>query len=192
MLSESTLSFVQVQLRASDAKSCEFIELMRWNESFSCTNLQTRRVTNHSFPNTRMWLVTLLYDIGDFLNVNGQQPIFRNHFLCIHYHLCKILTQIIGCKFFSWFINNIIIIIIIIIIKTGSTDPSGKNKIVYKLLSHHNKHLPVGWILNTFFMIVLSRYCCSNHQHIRWITYSTYSKNITQHFSFTIILAITD
>ena len=38
-------------------------------------------------------------------------------------------------------IQRIIIIIIIIIIKTSSTGPSGKNKIVYKLLSQPHKHL---------------------------------------------------
>ena len=35
-------------------------------------------------------------------------------------------------------------IIIIIIIKTSSTSPSGKNKVVYKLLSQRHKHLRHG------------------------------------------------
>ena len=42
--------------------------------------------------------------------------------------------------------SNILLysIIIIIIIKTSSTDPSGKNKIVYKLLTQPHKHLRHG------------------------------------------------
>ena len=37
---------------------------------------------------------------------------------------------------------------IIIIIKTSSTGPSGKNKIVYKSLSQSHKHLRHGKLIN--------------------------------------------
>ena len=38
---------------------------------------------------------------GEFIEVNGQQPNFRNDFVCIHYHLCEISSQIIECKIFA-------------------------------------------------------------------------------------------
>ena len=48
----------------------------------------------------------------NFLKHNDQ--IFRNWFVCIHYHLCKILPQIIECKIFMLIWTTVRIIVVFI------------------------------------------------------------------------------
>ena len=37
----------------------------------------------------------------NFSKLTDNNQIFRNDFVCIHYHLCKISSQIIECKIFA-------------------------------------------------------------------------------------------
>ena len=44
--------------------------------------------------NTRLWFVIVVVYRGEFLKAKCNQ-IFRNYFVCLHNHICKILSQII-------------------------------------------------------------------------------------------------
>ena len=71
--------------------------------------------------------------------------IFGSIFSLFNYSYNLVTYNIFFCfKIWHWFT----IIIIIFIIKTSSTGQSGKNKIVYKLLSQPNKNLRHGKLRN--------------------------------------------
>ena len=46
------------------------------------------------------WSVHWFIEVN-FSKLTDKKQIFRNDFDCIHYHLCKISSQIIECKIFA-------------------------------------------------------------------------------------------
>ena len=68
--------------------------------------LSTYGATNHSPPNQpfRLQLVAPQVYRDEFLKVNGlsdSNQIFKNEFVFIYYHLCKVSSQIIYCIIFA-------------------------------------------------------------------------------------------